>query len=578
MNNKNKIEFLSGNEALARGAWEAGVKFASSYPGTPATEILESFTRYDEVDAQWAVNEKVAFEVALGASFAGVRSIYSSKHVGLNVAMDPLMTSVYSGVNAGFVVVTADEPGMHSSQNEQDSRLVAKFAKAPLLEPSSPGETKKFIKTAFEISEQFDTPVIFRMTTRVSHTKENVELEERKEAAPKKFEVNPQKYVMVPANAYKKHIALEEKLIKLAEYSDNSDLNVIEINDKKLGIVCDGVTYLYVKEKYPQASVLKLGMVFPFADGKIKEFASQVEKIAVVEESEPFIEEHLLQMGIKCSGKHYTYRVGELRPENIKDVIEGTPKKDYPGSSKKPVLCPGCPHRAVFVALRKAKVTVSGDIGCYTLGSLPPLSALHSTICMGASVTVFESFSKFIGHDKVVGVLGDSTFVHSGITGLINAAYNKGKGVLLILDNGTTGMTGAQPNPATGVTAKGEKTKKLDLVALCKACGADHVEVIDQSSDTMDKKLKELLPKDQLSVLIVRYSLCKLIDKTKMPAPKFDAAKCKKCYMCISVDCPAIFKDENGNIQLNEALCAGCDVCVAMCKFGALESSNKKSC
>ncbi|GAB1402376.1 indolepyruvate ferredoxin oxidoreductase subunit alpha [Elusimicrobiota bacterium] len=574
MNIKN-IKFLSGNEALAQGAWEAGVKFAGSYPGTPATEILEAFTNYKEVDAQWSVNEKVAFEVALGASFAGVRSIYSSKHVGLNVAMDPLMTSVYSGINAGFVVVTADEPGMHSSQNEQDSRLIAKFAKAPLLEPSSPSETKKFIKIAFEISEKFDTPVIFRMTTRVSHTKENVEIEERKETEPKKFEINPQKYVMVPGNAYKKHIALEEKLIKMQEYSDNSDLNIIEIKDKELGIVCDGVTYLYVKEKYPNASVLKLGMVYPFPDKKIKEFVSKVNKVVVVEESEPFIEEHLLQLGIKSSGKHYTYRVGELRPENIKDVIEGNPKKDYPGASKKPVLCPGCPHRAVFVALRKSKVIVSGDIGCYTLGALPPLAALHSTICMGASVTIFESFSKFIGHDKVVGVLGDSTFVHSGITGLINAVYNKGKGVLLILDNGTTGMTGAQPNPSTGVTAKGEKTKQLDLVAICKACGADHVELIDYTSRTIDIKLKELLPKDQLSVLVVRYSLCKLIDRTKLPVPKFNGDKCKKCYMCVSVDCPAIFKDESGNIQLNGEVCAGCDVCVSMCKFGALETNNK---
>lgn len=574
MNTKN-IKFLSGNEALAQGAWEAGVKFAASYPGTPATEILESFTQYKEIDAQWSVNEKVAFEVALGASFAGVRSIYSSKHVGLNVAMDPLMTSVYSGINAGFVVVTADEPGMHSSQNEQDSRLIAKFAKAPLLEPCSPSETKKFIKTAFEISEQFDTPVIFRMTTRVSHTKENVVLEERTEKEQKKFEINPPKYVMVPANAYKKHIALEEKLIKIQEYSDNSGLNVIELKDTELGIVCDGVTYLYVKEKYPNASVLKLGMVYPFPDKKIKEFASKVKKVAVVEESEPFIEEHLLQMGIKCSGKHYTYRVGELKPENIKDVIEGNPKTDYPGPSRKPVLCPGCPHRAVFVALRKLKVTVSGDIGCYTLGSLPPLAALHSTICMGASVTIFESFSRYIGHEKTVGVLGDSTFVHSGITGLINAVYNKGKGVLLILDNGTTGMTGAQPNPATGVTAKGEKTKKLDLEAICRACGADHVEVVNLSSESIDIKLKELLPKDQLSVLIVRYSLCKLIDRTKLPAPKFDAGKCKKCYMCVSVDCPAIFKNESGDIQLNAELCAGCDVCVAMCKFGALTSAKK---
>lgn len=572
MNTKN-YKLLSGNEALAQGAYEAGLKFAGSYPGTPATEILEYLTQFNEVDAQWAVNEKVAFEVALGASFAGVRSLYSSKHVGINVAMDPLMTAAYSGINGGFVIVTADDPGLHSSQNEQDNRLISKFAKIPLLEPSSPSEAKKFIKLAFEISEQFDTPVLFRMTTRVAHTKENVEIGQRQPIENKVFEKNPQKYVMVPANAYKKHILLEEKLIKLQDYSEKSDTNIIEIKDKELGFVADSVSYLYVKETYPDASVLKLGMPFPFPDKKIKEFASQVKKIVVVEENEPFIEEHLLQMGIKCTGKHYTYRVGELRPENIKDIVENKPKTQYPSGSRRPVLCAGCPHRAVFVALRKTKVIVSGDIGCYTLGSLPPLAALHTTICMGASVTIFDSLSKVLGSDKVVAVIGDSTFVHSGITGLINAAYNKAKGLVIILDNGTTAMTGAQPNPSTGMTAKNEQTKKLDLEALCKACGADNVEVIDSSCKSIEDKIKEYTAQDKLSVLIVRYALCKMIDRTKKPAPLFHAEKCKKCYMCISVDCPAIVKDEQGNIKLNSNLCAGCNVCVEMCKFGGLEKN-----
>ncbi|MFA7073819.1 MAG: thiamine pyrophosphate-dependent enzyme [Endomicrobiaceae bacterium] len=572
--NTKTFKLLSGNEALAQGAYEAGLKFAGSYPGTPATEILEYLTQFKEVDAQWAVNEKVAFEVALGASFAGVRSIYSSKHVGINVAMDPLMTAAYSGINAGFVIVTADDPGLHSSQNEQDNRLIAKFAKIPLLEPSSPSEAKKFIKLAFEISEQFDTPVLFRMTTRVAHTKENVEIEQRHEIENKIFEKNPHKYVMVPANAYKKHILLEEKLLKLQDYSEKTELNKIELKDKEIGFVTDSVTYLYVKETYPDASVLKLGMAFPFPDKKIKEFSAAVKKIIVAEENEPFIEEHLLQIGIKCTGKHYTYRVGELKPENIKDIVENKPKTQYPGGSRRPVLCPGCPHRAVFVALRKTKVIVSGDIGCYTLGSLPPLAALHTTICMGASITIFDSLSKVLGNDKVVAVIGDSTFVHSGVTGLINAAYNKAKGLIIILDNGTTAMTGAQPNPSTGITAKNEQTKKLDLEILCKACGADNVEVIDSSCKSIEEKIKEYTSQDKLSVLIVRYALCKMIDRTKKAAPLLNSEKCKKCYMCVSVDCPAIVKDENGNIKLNVNLCAGCNVCVEMCKFGGLVKNN----
>jgi len=491
------------------------------------------------------------------------------------VAMDPLMTSAYTGVNGGFVVVTADDPGLHSSQNEQDNRLLSKFAKMPLIEPASPSEAKKFIKLAFDISEQFDIPVLFRLTTRVAHTKENVEIGHRLEKENKIFEKNPQKYVMVPANAYKKHILLEEKLLKLKEYSEKSEMNFMEIKDKEIGFVTDGVSYLYVKEAYPNASVLKLAMVYPFCDDKIKEFANQVKTIVVVEENEPFIEEHLLQIGIKCTGKHYTYRVGELKPENIKDIVESKPKTSHPGGARRPVLCSGCPHRAVFVALRKTKVFVSGDIGCYTLGSLPPLAALHSTVCMGASVTIFESFSKILGKDKAVAVIGDSTFIHSGITGLINAAYNKTQGLLIILDNGTTAMTGAQPNPATGLTAKNEKTKKLDLESLCRACGADHVEVIDSSCNSIENKIKELTSQDKLSVLIVRYSLCKMIDKTKKPVPLFDGNKCKKCYMCVSVDCPSITKDVNGNIKIDAVSCAGCNVCVEMCKFGALEKNNK---
>ena len=542
-------KLVSGNEALAQGAYEAGVKFASSYPGTPATDILEYFTQFKEIDAQWAINEKVAFEVALGASFAGVRSIYSSKHVGINVCMDPLMTATYSGINAGFVIVTGDDPGMHSSQNEQDNRLIAKFAKIPLLEPSSPSEAKKLIKLAFKISEQFDTPVLFRITTRIAHTKENVEVGKRIEVANKVFEKKPQKYVMVPANAYKKHIDLEEKLIKLQDFSNNLKENSIEIKDKKLGIVCDSVSYLYVKETYPNASILKLTMTFPFADAKIKEFASKVENIVVVEESEPFIEEHLLSLGIKCKGKHYTYRVGELNPESVRDIVEEKPKVNYPKPTRKPVLCPGCPHRATFVALRKTKVIVAGDIGCYTLGATPPLSALHTSICMGSSVTIMSSLTSILGSNSTVAVIGDSTFCHSGIEGLINCAYNKAKGVIIILDNATTAMTGAQPNPATGITAKGEQTKKLDLEKLCIACGADIVEVIDSSCSSIENKIKELIATNKLCVLIVRYSLCKMIDRTRKPAPTVVVDRCVRCCMLLVVEFARLLNEDSVHMR-----------------------------
>lgn len=566
-----KIELLSGDEALARGAYEAGLKVAASYPGTPATEILEYLAKFDEVDAQWSVNEKVAFEVALGASISGVRSIYSSKHVGVNVAMDPLMTSAYTGVGGGFIIVTADDPGLHSSQNEQDNRLIANFAKIPLLEPSSPAEAYKFAKIAFEISEQFDTPVLMRLTTRVSHTKENVEISDRKETENKVFEKNAPKYVMVPGYAYKKHIALEEKLINLKKYSEESELNRIEMNESSIGIIADGVSYLYAKEAYPNASFLKLGMTYPFPDEKIKEFASKVKEVFVIEESEPFIENHVKQLGINVKAKDISYRIGELNPALVKEIVEGKTKIEKPANARKPVLCPGCSHRSVFYALKKLKAVVAGDIGCYTLGALKPLEALHTTVCMGASITIFESLSKTLGHDKVVGVIGDSTFVHSGITGLVNAAYNKAKGLIIILDNSTTAMTGSQPNPATGINAKGEKTKRLILEDICKASGADIVETIQAFDKNLESKIKDLMGKDALSVLIVKYP-CRMLTKKqpKDPIPVFTKEKCVSCGMCWQVDCPAIYKGEDGKTVLNEYLCVGCNVCVSACKFGAL--------
>jgi indolepyruvate ferredoxin oxidoreductase alpha subunit len=569
-NNADSMRFLSGDEALAQGAYEEGLSVACSYPGTPATEVLEYLARFDDVDCQWSVNEKVAYEVAAAASVAGARALYSSKHVGLNVAMDPLMTSAYIGVNGGFIVVTADDPGLHSSQNEQDNRLIAHMAKIPLLEPSSPADAYAFARTAFSLSESFDTPVMLRLTTRVSHTKENIVIGKRNPLAKKEFKINAAKYVMVPGNAYRRHIALEQRLVKLAEYADNSPLNRIELNDTKLGIVAGGVAYLYAKEMYPDASFLRLGMSYPFPDGKIREFAAKVKELVVIEELEPFLEEHIRMLGIKLRAKHPSFRVGELRPELIPAVVNGEEKKEEPAGTRKPVLCPGCQHRAVFSTLKKLKLTVAGDIGCYTLGALPPLSALHSCLCMGSGVTFFEGLGRVLGKN-VVGVIGDSTFVHSGITGLINAAYNKAKGLLIILDNSTTAMTGSQPNPSTGVTIKGEKTKQLRLEDLCKVAGADNVDVIDPYNfDELEAIIKKRVNEEALSVLITRFP-CQIVERRRYEPPQFDAEKCKKCYRCLNIDCPALVKSADGTIAINTVYCTGCSLCVATCKFGALK-------
>ncbi|MFA5099959.1 MAG: thiamine pyrophosphate-dependent enzyme [Candidatus Omnitrophota bacterium] len=563
------IKFLSGNEALAQGAYEAGLHFAASYPGTPATEILEYLSKFPDVDAQWSVNEKVAFEVALASAIAGRRSLYASKHVGLNVAMDPLMTSAYIGVNAGFIVVVADDPGIHSSQNEQDTRLFARVAKVPLLEPSNPVECYQYAALALKISEDFDTPVIIRLTTRVSHTKENISIDGRHAIPQKEFKINIPKNVMVPRNAYKKHIELEAKLLKLKAYADKTLLNSVELNDRKAGFITSGVSYLYVKEMYPDASILKLGMPYPFPEKKILEFASKVRKIFVIEELEPFIEEELQRLRIKAKAKDPSFRVGELRPELIPAIVKGKAKEEAEPTSRKPVLCPGCSHRAVFSALKSLKVTVTGDIGCYTLGALPPLGALHSCLCMGGGVTFFEGFTKALG-GNVVGVIGDSTFVHSGITGLVNAAYNRAKGVVIILDNSTTAMTGSQPHPATGVTIKGEPTKKLILEDLCISCGADTVDVVVPFQvDELKALIKRRLAEKKLSVIIARFP-CRLIERNKAAMPAFHQDKCKKCYLCLAVNCPAITKRDDGFIAIDERICTGCNVCVHACSFQAL--------
>lgn len=564
-----KFLFLSGDEALAHGAYEAGLSFASSYPGTPASEILEYCARFVEVDAQWSVNEKIAYEVALASSIGGLRALYASKHVGINVAMDPLMTSVYTGVNAGFIVVTGDDPGIHSSQNEQDNRLLAAAAKMPLLEPSSPREAFQYAKEAFSLSETFDTPVMVRLTTRVAHTKENISAGKRVESPVRQFIPDPAKYVMVPRNAYRRHLELEKRLVRLSLHSEQSALNSMELNDTRIGFVASGAAYLYAKEAYPEASFLKLGMPYPFPAQKAREFASKVKKVFVIEELEPFLEEQLKIAGISSEGKHRSWRVGELRPESIPLIVNGREKTEEEYTARKPVMCPGCPHRPVFHVLKKLKAVVTGDIGCYTLGALPPLAALHTCLCMGAGITFFEGLRKSLGK-KVVGVIGDSTFVHSGIPGLVNAAYNKAKGLIIILDNSTTAMTGSQPHPATGVTAKGEQTKKLILEEVCASCGADNVDVVHPFDvKELEALVRSRMEEDALSVLIAR-SPCKLIDRSRSPAPDYEKEKCKKCSLCLNINCPAVLKRADGSIEIQTAYCAGCNLCVQVCPARAL--------
>jgi indolepyruvate ferredoxin oxidoreductase alpha subunit len=564
--------FLSGNEAIAQGAYEAGLKVACAYPGTPSTEIVETLSHFPEIDSQWSVNEKVAFEVAHAASIGGVRSLYACKHVGLNVAMDPLMTSAYTGVNAGFVIVVADDPGLHSSQNEQDTRWVSVYAKLPLLEPANPDEAYRFIKEAFAISEQFDTPVLLRTTTRISHTKEDVEVSGiRENVAPKTYETNIPKYVMMPKNAYQRHLKLEERLLKLQDFAEHTSLNSFNYRNKKLGIITGSVAYLYAKEAFPDASFLKLGMLYPFCDNKIRKFASEVNELMVIEELDPFLEEHLHAIGIKkVRAKDPSFRVGELRPEFIPIIRRGHTKKEIGSSSKKPVLCAGCPHRFVFNALRKLKTVTTGDIGCYTLAATPPMSALHTCVCMGAGITFHEGMRRAQPDAPVVGVIGDSTFIHSGITGLINAVYNRMRGVIIILDNSTTAMTGGQNHPATGKTITDAPTAKLVLEDLCRACGVPQVDVVDPNRyQPFIELVKKRLEQPVLSVIIAR-SPCKLITREQHPAPRYTKDLCKKCGLCVNIDCPAILKQADNTITLDESKCAGCYLCTEVCPPKAL--------
>lgn len=571
-------KLMLGNAAIARGAYEAGVRVVSAYPGTPSTEVSECIAAYDEVYAEWAPNEKVAFEVAVGASFAGARSMVCMKHVGVNVAADPMFTAAYTGVNGGLVILAADDPGMHSSQNEQDTRFYARSAHIPMLEPSDSQEAKEFTKLAFELSEKYDTPVFLRTTTRLAHSQSLVEEEDRVEVPLKPYVKDVAKYTMMPSSAIGRHVAVEARENRLAADVNGFDIIREEMGDTSLGIVCSGVVYEYVKEALPQASVLKLGMVYPLAIDRVRAFAAKVKRLVVVEELEPFFENQLKANGIACEGKNLFSKQGELSVAVIREKLLGeklnVEKQDLP--VRPPVMCAGCPHRGVFYVLSKLKLTVSADIGCYTLGAQPPLCAVDTVVCMGASVGIAHGFEKAIGREQskhTVAVIGDSTFIHSGITGLINAVYNKSNITLIILDNSTTGMTGHQQHPATGLTLKQEPAKILDIVALCKTVGCDSVRVVDSYDlAAVEKAVKEEVASDGVSVIVAKRP-CALLDKN-YPAP-CTISDCRKCGMCFKLGCPAIEKQEDGSARINASLCVGCGLCEKVCKFGAIKEGRK---
>ena len=571
-------KLMLGNEAVARGAYEAGVRVVSSYPGTPSTEVSECIAGYDEVYAEWAPNEKVALEVAVGASIAGARSMACMKHVGVNVAADPMFTAAYTGVNGGLVILAADDPGMHSSQNEQDTRFYARSAHLPLLEPADSQEAKDFTKLAFELSEKYDTPVIVRTTTRLAHSQSFVETGDRAEVPLRDYVKDVTKYTMMPSSAIGRHIVVEAREKRLAEDVNGFGIVREEMRDDALGVVCSGVVYQYVREALPEASVLKLGVVYPVALGKVKEFASKVKRLVVVEELEPFIEDTLKAAGIACEGKNIFSLQGELSTAIIKEKLLGikteTEKKDLP--VRPPVMCAGCPHRGVFYVLNKLKLTVSADIGCYTLGAQPPLAAVDTVVCMGASVGIAHGFEKARGREqsnKTVAVIGDSTFIHSGITGLINAVYNKSNITLIILDNSTTGMTGHQQHPATGLTLKQEPAKILDIVALCKTVGCDSVRVTDSYDlGDLEKIIKEETARDGVSVIVAKRP-CALLDRNYPPACTVE--DCRRCGMCFRLGCPAIEKQADGSAKINAALCVGCGLCAKVCRFGAIKEGRK---
>ena len=577
MSDAKKVIML-GNEAIARGAYEAGVKVSAAYPGTPSTEISESLVQYKEdVYCEWSPNEKVATEVAIGASVAGVRAMSCMKHVGFNVAADPAYTVSYMGVNGGLVIVVADDPGLYSSQNEQDTRMVARAAQLPVIEPSDSAEAKEFIKAAFELSEQFDRPFVFRTTTRLSHSQGLVELGERVEIEDKPYEKNIRKTVMMPGNAKLRHVEIEQRNLELAEAANTLPINRVEMNDTKIGVITSGIPYQYVKEALPNASVLKLGMVNPLPRKLIEEFASKVESLYIVEELDPVIEEQVKSWGIKAIGKEIFTVQGEYSANLLRERILGEELKiDTPAqvSVRPPILCPGCPHRSVYYVVKKLGLHVAGDIGCYTLGAVAPLSVVDTTSCMGASISSLHGMEKARGRDYIknwVAAIGDSTFLHTGVNSLMNMVYNHATGTVLILDNSTTGMTGHQDHAATGKTLQGDPTNAVDIPTLCRAVGVKHVvEVNAFDLETLERTLWEEVARDEVSVIITKTP-CVLLTKGKKPLYVAHEDKCKKCGMCMKPGCPAMAKNPDGTIRIDDTMCTGCGLCKALCKFDAIE-------
>ncbi len=567
-------KLLSGNEAIARGAWEAGAHFGAAYPGTPSTEIMENFSKYDDVYAQWSVNEKTALEVALGASFGGARAFVAQKHVGLNVAADPLFSASYIGSTGGLVIVTADDPGMHSSQNEQDNRWYARSAKLPMFEPSDSQEAKDFMIKAFEVSEEYDTPVLIRMTTRTSHSKSIVELGERKQIEVKGYTPDFRKRNLLPVNARKRHVHVEERMKKLKDFSNS--FNKIEWGKGDIGVVSSGVAYMYAKEAMADAHFLKLSFSYPLPEKLIRELASKVKKIIVVEENDPIVETELkaMNLGVEIIGKEVIPMLGELNPRIIKEALQIVEKEEQPQVGeippRPPALCPGCPHTGVFYTLSKLKVTVTGDIGCYTLGALPPLSSMDTCVDMGASVTNAHGLDialRVIKGEKkrIVGVIGDSTFYHSGITGLIDMVYNRGISTIIILDNSITAMTGHQENPGTGKNIKGEPVPIIKLEEIAKASGVRDVKVVDPFNlKELKEVINDAIHKDEPSVIITKRPCALLFRKVRFATLRVDEEKCIGCGICVKLGCPAIsFRD--GKAVIEQFLCVGCKLCKDVC-------------
>lgn len=571
-------KILLGNEAIARGAYEAGVKVSAAYPGTPSTEVSEALAKYEEVYAEWSPNEKVATEVALGASIAGVRSMCAMKHVGLNVAADPLYTAAYTGVKGGMVLVVADDPGMYSSQNEQDTRMVARAAMVPVVEPSDSSEAKEFMKYAYELSETYDTPVILRSTTRLSHSQGLVELGERKVPEDIPYERNIGKFVMMPGNAIKRHLVVEARMKKMAEDANTMAINRAEYRDLSVGFITCGIAYQYIREAMPEASILKLGLVNPLPRKLIEEFAAKVDCLYIFEELEPVIEEQVKAWGItKAVGKEIFTIQGEYSANLLRERVLGQELsfKTEEVPARPPILCPGCPHRSVFAVLNRLKIRAAGDIGCYTLGAVAPLSVIDTTICMGASISTLHGMEKAKGTDYVkdwVAVIGDSTFMHTGINSLMNMVYNQSKATVIILDNSTTGMTGHQDHAATGKTLKGEIVPAINIAGLCRSLGIERVcEVNAFDQKELEKVIREEVKADALSVIIAQAP-CALLKGLKFPNKcRPDTEKCKKCGACLRPGCPALTRREDGTIAIDETMCNGCGLCMQLCKFDAIK-------